>query len=126
MLRRIEEMDAAGRLGDRRGKLVSGFPIRFAAAASVILCLGIGLLIPATSPKPDQAAAATPTATTQAAADTAAIRDTYTDPQLALAAVKNALLVASVRMNQGENITQKNIDRLHDTWQVATGQKKQL
>jgi hypothetical protein len=51
----------------------------------------------------------------------AAITDTYTDPQQALAEVKRALLVASVRMNKGTNITQKNITRLHDSWRVAIG-----
>lgn len=113
MLRRIKEMEGGGA---RRIRLT----VQFAAAASLILCLGIGLLIPATSPKKDDAGRQYP------AASAAVIKDTYTDPQQALAAVRHALLVASVHMNEGKQITQKNIDRLHNTWQVATGQKKQL
>jgi hypothetical protein len=48
-------------------------------------------------------------------------KDTYTDPNQALVVVRRALLVASVRINEGKHITQKNISRLHDTWQAATG-----
>ncbi len=127
MLRRIAAMEKEG------GRMVSGFAIRFAAAASIILCLGIGLLIPAVSPRPEGAAANTKGAAvdTKVAANNTKvtvhhIKDTYTDPEQALAAVRQALLVASVRMNEGRYITEKNIDRLQDTWQVATGQKKQL
>ena len=98
ILRRIAEMEGGG-------KVVPGFSIRFAAAAAIILCLGIGLSIPMISPGPvgkDQ-------------------QDTYTDPNQALAAVRRALLVASVRLNEGKHITQRNITRLHDSWQAATG-----
>jgi hypothetical protein len=48
-------------------------------------------------------------------------KDTFTDPNQALVAVRRALLLASVRLNEGEHITQKNITRLHDSWQAATG-----
>jgi hypothetical protein len=52
---------------------------------------------------------------------TATIKDTYDDPEKALAAVRHALLVASVHMNEGKNITQKNMYRLNNSWQAATG-----
>ncbi|HTR31087.1 MAG TPA: hypothetical protein VMH27_17570 [Puia sp.] len=99
MLRRISDMEEAPK--------ISRFSIRFAAAAAIILCLGISLLIPSISPQPRQPVART------------AVADTYTDPQQALAAVRKVLLVASSRMNEGKNITQKNMTRLHDTWQTA-------
>jgi hypothetical protein len=102
MLERIGAMEGAGGGVTRR----IGRSIRFAAAAAVILCLGIGLLIPATSPGPRTAVAV-------------AVTDTYADPQQALAAVRKALLVASTRMNEGKSITQKNMTRLHNTWQTA-------
>jgi hypothetical protein len=108
MLERIAEIEDAGSVDSRRG-----FAIRFAAAAAIVLCFGIGLLIPRISPGPGaQGGSGRPVA---------AITDTYTDPQQALAEVKRALLVASVRMNKGTNITQKNITRLHDSWRVAIG-----
>lgn len=49
------------------------------------------------------------------------IKDTYDDPEQALAAVRRALLVASVHMNEGKNITLKNMHRLNTSWQAATG-----
>jgi hypothetical protein len=123
MLRRIGEMEGSGEGGRdeairggvvvpggervRGAQVVPGFSVRFAAAAAVILCLGIGLLIPAVSPGPREGRIIT--------------KDTYTDPNLALAAVRRALLVASVRINEGKHITQKNMTRLHDSWQAATG-----
>jgi hypothetical protein len=113
MLRRIGEMEGGGVDSRKtRGGVVRDFSIRFAAAAAIILCLGIGLLIPAMSPESGR---------TKVIAANTVITDTYTDPQQALAAVKRALLVASVRMNEGKHITQKNITRLHDTWQTAIG-----
>jgi len=50
-----------------------------------------------------------------------AIKDTYDDPEKALAAVRHALLIASTHMNEGKNITQKNMYRLNNSWQAATG-----
>jgi hypothetical protein len=109
MLERIAEMETASE------GIVRRFSFRFAAAAAIILCLGIGLLIPMISPVPERAVvSAIPAAS-------ATVIDTYTDPNQALAAVRQALLVASVRMNEGKHITQKNITRLHDSWQAATG-----
>jgi len=54
----------------------------------------------------------------------ATIKDTYDDPEKALAAVRRALLVASVHMNEGKNITQKNMYRLNNSWQAATGNQQ--
>lgn len=109
MLARIAEMEDSGRTFAKDG-VIPGFSFRFAAAAAIVVCLGIGLLIPIISRVPGRPAA---TATT--------ITDTYTDPQQALEAVRKALLVASARINEGKHITQKNIIRLHDSWQAATG-----
>jgi hypothetical protein len=130
MLERIEGMESEGGGGERvRGEVMSvgmvvrGFSIRFAAAAAIILCLGIGLLIPMISPGPGQggpgsAGGGVPVAEV---APAAAVKDTYTDPNKALAVVRRALLVASVRLNEGNHITQRNITRLHDSWQAVTG-----
>src|SRR5579863_1016734 len=108
MLRRITEMEGGG-------GVVPGFAIRFAAAAAIILCLGIGLLVPLISPGPGSVATA-PYEKMRIIE-----KDTYTDPNQALAAVRRALLVASVRLNEGKHITLRNITRLHDSWQAATG-----
>jgi hypothetical protein len=118
MLRRIREMEVPD--WQARTGAVRGFSVRFAAAAAVILCLGIGLLIPAVSPGPGPGAGA---GVSRAAAEKIRIieKDTYTDPTQALAAVRRVLLVASVRLNEGKHITQRNITRLHDSWQAATG-----
>jgi hypothetical protein len=123
MLRRIsaEDDEKAGpgkaEPGNTRpGKLV--FPFRFAAAAAIILCIGISFLVVVTAPqgaKPPVVATVT-----LPRADTT-MKDTYSDPRLALAAVRHALLMASVRINEGQRITQKNITRLHNSWQAATG-----
>jgi hypothetical protein len=121
MLRRITEMERSGGHGEQevRGRVVGRvgrFSVRFAAAAAIILCLGIGLLIPTISPGPGAVASGVPVEKIRIIE-----KDTYTDPSQALAAVRRALLVASVRINEGEHITQKNITRLHDSWQAATG-----
>ncbi len=52
---------------------------------------------------------------------TGEITDTYSDPKQALAAIRRALLFASVNMNRGKSITQKNMNRLTNSWQAATG-----
>jgi hypothetical protein len=95
-------------------------------AAAIILCLGIGLLIPMISPGPGAVVGAGvgPGAGVSRTASETVHRiekDTYSDPNQALAAVRQALLVASARINEGKHITQRNITRLHDSWQAATG-----
>lgn len=90
-----------------------------AAAAAVILGVAISLLIAVTAPgggtRDGKAGSAS-----LARQSPVAIKDTYTDPRQAMAAVQRALLLASVRMNEGEHITQKGINRLHKSWEVAT------
>jgi hypothetical protein len=99
----------------------------YAAAAAVILCIAISFFLstgPGTTPPPPDVAAANPKPVTNAKPAVThenEIKDTYDDPQKALAAVRHALLIASVRINQGRHITQKNIARLHNSWQAATG-----
>jgi hypothetical protein len=80
----------------------------YAAAAAVILSIGLFIMYQPNRP------AAGPATPVTAGANTAAttIKDTYDDPQQALAAIRHALLTASARMNQGKNITQKNMDQL--------------
>jgi len=118
MLERITEMEQEDGRGEPevRGRVVGRFSVRFAAAAAIILCLGIGLLIPTISPAPEVGVSRAPSKKIRIIE-----KDTYTDPNQALAAVRQALLVASVRINEGKHITQKNITRLHDSWQAATG-----
>jgi hypothetical protein len=130
ILERIAGMEGEGRDGERvRGEVISvgmvvrGGSIRFAAAAAIILCLGIGLLIPVISPGPGggQKLVGRAVSTAGGVSGEGGVKDTYTDPNQALAAVRRALLVASVRLNEGNHITQRNITRLHDSWQAATG-----
>ena len=139
LLRRIGELDGAaggrvvegvggGRAAGSGGRVIPRFAFRFAAAAAIILCVGIGLLIPAISPGPRglaatrvEPAAGVEQAAAQAAAAARPVTDTYSDPKQALAAVRHALLVASVGINEGKHITQKNITRLHDSWRAVTG-----
>ena len=112
------------------GKLV--FPFRFAAAAAIILCIGISFLLVVTAPSgapPAGVATVTPprTGTTISPPGISppgpgtVIKDTYSDPRLALATVRRALLMASARINEGQRITQKNITRLHNSWQAVIG-----
>ena len=117
-----------GASGRKDTKRTSGFRVfstrrwlntSYAAAAAVILAIGVYLMY---QPAPSVSGSGTATA---AAANPAApgnqaavgIKDTYDDPQQALAAIRHALLTASVRMNQGKDITKKNMDRLSETWQ---------
>lgn len=109
LLRRIAEMESGGS-GRSGGKVVSGSSVRWAAAAAIILCLGISCLISVISPQTVREPKGT------------AITDTYTDPKQAMAAVRHALLLASARINEGQKITQANITRLHDSWRTATGE----
>jgi hypothetical protein len=83
----------------------------YAAAAAVLLCVSsLFLVVRLSRERVDKA----PTAAI-------AIKDTYDDPEKALEAVRRALLVASTHMNEGKNITQKNMYRLNNSWQAATG-----
>ncbi|HLI92569.1 MAG TPA: hypothetical protein VKU83_03130 [Puia sp.] len=128
ILQRISRMESGGTV----------IPFRMAAAAAVVVSLAMGLLIAVTAPRSNSTLpgaarrdAAPGAALVQVEKDngqktggqdaTLRVKDTYTDPRQALAAVRNALLLASVRINEGAQITQKNITRLHNSWEVATG-----
>ena len=97
----------------------------WAAAAVIILSLGLSRLIesPGTS-SPGQGSLAqsgdgNPAKTNSATAysDVNAMKDTYDDPQQALAAIRRALGTASAKMNHGKSITQKQMDRMSGGWQ---------
>jgi hypothetical protein len=79
----------------------------WAAAAVIILALGISRL------------AESPGTVSPTSGEATAIKDTYDDPQQALAAIRRALGTASAKMNHGRNITQKQIDRMNDGLQSA-------
>jgi hypothetical protein len=93
--------------------------VSFAAAASVILLIGAYLMYQPVrhAAVPGTDATGNTTGVTTGVPTSAVIKDTYDDPQEALAAIRHALLTASVRMNQGKDITQKNMERLGETWQ---------
>jgi hypothetical protein len=98
--------------------------IGYAAAAAVILCICISFFLTVSSPGPGHSVAtsAPPPAVVPASpAVRHEIKDTYDDPQQALAAVRHALLIASNGISKGRHITQKNINRFHNSWQAATG-----
>jgi hypothetical protein len=101
-----------------------GLKTGYAAAAAVILCVSSLFLAlqlsrdPETPGTPQVAQTPATTAPTQIAQTT--IKDTYDDPEKALAAVRRALLVASTAMNEGKGITEKNMHRLNTSWQAAS------
>lgn len=127
MLQRIGSAEqhigsAEQRIGSAEQRIAPTRSIRpafsYAVAAAVILCMAISFLVSiGPGNKPSPATAITVPSTPRETQ----IKDTYDDPQKALAAVRHALLIASVRINQGRHITQKNIARLHNSWQAATG-----
>ena len=98
---------ASGRKDNKRPSGFRRLSISYAAAASVILLIGAYIMY-----QPVRQVEGPGTANTGTV-----IKDTYDDPQQALAAIRHALLTASVRMNQGKDITKKNMDRLSETWQ---------
>jgi hypothetical protein len=92
----------------------------WAAAAIVLLGSGIFLVtqlrrttLPATAGSVRQSG---PIA--QSASGIPAIKDTYDDPQQALAAIQRALRTASAKMNHGRTITQRQMDHMNDSWQT--------
>ena len=104
--------------------LAEAAPVRrlrfgYAAAAAVLLCVcSLFLVVRLSRDRAGEAPRITSRVNPQAAV---AIKDTYDDPEKALAAVRHALLIASTHMNEGKNITQKNMYRLNNSWQAATG-----
>jgi hypothetical protein len=97
--------------------------IGYAAAAAIILCICISFFLTVSSPGPGHSVATSAPLPAIAPPPAAAheIKDTYDDPQQALAAVRHALLIASNGISKGRHITQKNINRFHNSWQAATG-----
>jgi hypothetical protein len=100
----------------------------YAAAAAVLFCVcSLFIVVSLSRGRGGETIEAAPTGVNTMAWEAkqgttaAAIKDTYDDPEKALAAVKRALLVASVHMNEGKMITQKNMDRLGSSWAAATG-----
>ncbi len=110
------------RVGLAEGSLPFLAPVRkmrfgYAAAAAVLLCVcSLFLVVRLSNRSGDEVKVAA-----AGGVVTATIKDTYDDPEKALAAVKHALLIASTHMNEGKNITQKNMYRLNNSWQAATG-----
>lgn len=104
---------AEGReMGAGRRTLVRRLNFGYVAAAALVLCvcsLFLVVRLVKTDGIDDGVIAVT------------SIKDTYDDPEQALAAVRRALLVASAHMNEGKSITQKNMYRLNNSWQAATG-----
>jgi hypothetical protein len=111
------------RILERVGLAEAPAPLRrlsfsYAAAAALILCISSLFLVLQLSRNTEDGGR---TAAAPPVVAVTAIKDTYDDPGLALAAVRRALLVASTHMNEGKNITQKNMHRLNNSWQAATG-----
>jgi hypothetical protein len=78
----------------------------YAAAAVLVISLGIGLGRNEPAPLVPAVAAST-------------VKDTYDDPAKALAAVQKALRTVSVRMNKGKEITQAGMGRLSADYHLA-------
>lgn len=99
-------------------------PVRFlsrrapwwAAAAVIILALGISRL---QGPRPAVTPALTQTGPAFPSSQVTTIKDTYEDPQQALAAIQKALHIAASKINHGKTMAQKQIDRMNDGWQSA-------
>jgi hypothetical protein len=94
-----------------------------AAAALILLTLGVFLIAPPAKKEgtgSPVARAESPAGNSQKIGILADnIQDTYDDPQQALAAIRKALMTASVKMNRGKNITRQEMHRMNDGWQSA-------
>jgi hypothetical protein len=86
----------------------------YAAAAVVILGFSLFLMIPVNEKKDQGTVSADSGAINQGM-----VKDTYEDPEQALAAIQKALLTVSVKMSRGKHITQQHMDRLNDSWNSA-------
>jgi hypothetical protein len=89
----------------------------WAAAAALILGLGLYLLTPSSHPS------VVPVGQTIARQDLppapTEVKDTYEDPRQALAAIRNALFKVSGKMNKGRKITARQMGRMGDAWQAV-------
>jgi hypothetical protein len=145
ILQRVEALEQGGAAGEVMGagtsvggesgakaRLRSLRPwVAYAVAAAVLLCIIVpfwvervgrrtgasrAMVVPAITETPVTAPTAVP-----AIAGGSNIKDTYSDPRQALAAIRRALLIASTGFNRGKHMTEKNMTRLHHSWQAAVG-----
>ncbi len=96
----------------------------YAAAAAVILVIGLFIMVPSSRRAAGPAVGSGTSSTVveaggHEAAAAASVKDTYEDPQQALAAIRHALFTASARMNLGKDIAQKNMDRVAPALQTV-------
>ncbi|HXB90937.1 MAG TPA: hypothetical protein VNU72_01550 [Puia sp.] len=127
----LEAVRRAGESGELRPD--HGVPVRrmwrgvngsYAAAAAVILVIGLFIMVPSSRRAAGPAVGSGTSSTVvedggHGAAAAASVKDTYEDPQQALAAIRHALFTASARMNQGKAIAQKNMDRVAPALQTV-------
>ncbi len=111
----------AGRHVERR---MPARGMRYAAAAALLLCVVSTFLVARiggrTTTEPDPGIAQhSGIPAGQHPAPQPSIKDTYDDPEKALAVVRQALLRVSVSMNEGRRITQKNMRLMDHSWQAA-------
>lgn len=85
------------RLGVGRERVLRRLRVGYAAAAAIAVCIISIFLVVRSSGGGE-------------------IKDTYDDPEKAFAAVQHALMVASEHMNQGEKLTEKNMNRLNNNF----------
>lgn len=122
LLQRIQQMEVEDGHSSRNSGHPSTAPAYalsrrgpwWAAAAVILIALGISRLggptmTPARSIIPD--AAGTWSRAGYTNGGIAVIKDTYDDPQQALAAIQKALHIAAEKMNRGKIIVQKQMDR---------------
>ena len=129
LLERIREVEAAVTDPSILAAQPGPAPVRplfrrtpwWAAAAVIILALGISRLIesPGATSASSGSLAHSGETPVRDYSEATAIKDTYDDPQQALAAIRRALGTASTKMNHGRTITQKQMDRMNDGWQSA-------
>ena len=126
IMERIRELEEEQGLRNGKDRRLSGEeqrpPVRslrrinwsYAAAAVVILGVSLFLMVPADDKKDQGGMSAN-----SGAINPGMVKDTYEDPEQALAAIQKALLTVSVKMNRGKHITQQHMDRLNDSWNSA-------
>jgi len=89
-------------------------------AAAAIVFLGLGLFLVTQLRRTTLPAAAGPVHQSgpiaQSTPGATVIKDTYNDPQQALAAIQRALRTASSKMNDGTTITQRQMDRMNEVY----------
>lgn len=143
IMERIRELDGEQDPGNVKDRPLSGEerrpPVRsirrinwsYAAAAIVILGFSLFLMVPDFTGKKQPgsladsgrsyqgAVTANSGAVHSGAISPATVKDTYDNPEQALAAIQKALLTVSVKMNRGRHITQQHMDRLNDSWNAA-------